>query len=436
MLLAEKYAPQKVDEVLGNTELKRQLKRWALNWCRGEKGKPILLSGSTGAGKTALAYALARELDMELIQMNASDFRSRERVEKVLHGASLASTLSGRHKLILIDDVDAMAGREDAGGIAAITSLLRSPAHPIMVTITNLWDKRMAPLRFSCEILKMKKAIAPTIAKLLTSIAEKEEIPCPPETIMEIARNANGDVRGAINDLQACSPGSRDRNKDMFERLSSLFRASTYSEARSTAFGDVEHDFLKLWIDENLPAVYSGKELADSFSSLSRADIFDGRIRSRQYWGFLRYSGDLMCAGASLAREDSAPRFTRFSFPAYLKQMSATVASRATFRSLMKKIARRTHTASFHAASYLPIISYMYASDPEGIAAAYDLDEKEEEFLQNLFPRGAKPKAPPKKEKAKKEPAEEAPAQKKQPPETSAPKKPEPPRPSKLSEFF
>ncbi|NYZ60437.1 replication factor C large subunit [Candidatus Micrarchaeota archaeon] len=449
MLLAEKYAPQKTDDVLGNHELKRQLKRWALNWGRGEKGKPIILTGPTGVGKTTLVNALAKELNLELVQMSASDFRSRERVEKVISGAAMASTLSGKGKVILVDDIDAMAGREDYGGVAAIAAILRENNCPMILTATDAYEKKISSLRFLCDILKMRRSIAPSVAKLLTRIAEKEGIPCPPEKITEIAQNSNGDIRAAINDLQSCSPGLRDQEKSMFERLTSLFRASTYKDARESAFGDVEHDYLKLWIDENLPAVYSGKDLADAFSMLSRADIFDGRIRSRQHWGFLRYSGDLMTAGVSLAREDLKPRFARYSFPTFLRHMGATVASRATMKSLLSKIGRKVHTPSIHAESFLPIVAYIYAQDPERVSGFYGLEEKETEFLEKFLPKGVNVKKEKKKEKEEtkvekkhEEKKEEKTEGKKEEKKAEAPKKDAPPkkqphaRHSKLSEFF
>ena len=444
MLLTEKYAPQKTDDVLGNLELKRQLKRWALNWGRGESGKPILLTGPTGVGKTTLVTALVKELNLELVQMSASDFRSRERVEKVISGAAMASTLSGKGKVILVDDIDAMSGREDYGGVAAIAAILRENNCPMILTATDAYEKKISSLRFLCDILKMRRSIAPSVAKLLTRIAENEKIQCTPEKIMEIAQNSHGDIRAAINDLQSCSPGMRDREKDMFERLSSLFKSSTYKDARESAFGDVEHDFLKLWIDENLPAVYSGKDLADAFSMLSRADIFDGRIRARQHWGFLRYSGDLMTAGTSLAREDLKPRFARYSFPTFLRHMGATVASRATMKSLLSKIGRKVHTPSIHAESFLPIIAYMYAQNPERVSAIYNLEEKETEFLEKFLPKGVGVKKPEKKKEEKKEEAkaEKKHEEKKEEKKSEAPKKEDSPkkishvRHSKISEFF
>lgn len=389
MLLTEKYSPKRIDEIPGNAELKQKVRRWALNWGRGELGKPILLTGPTGVGKTALAIALACEMGLELVQIGTDAFRNHERIEKVMHGAMLASTLSGRGKLILVDDVDTMSGRNDSGGISAIALALRSPSQPIILTATNAWEKRISPLRFLCDVLTLKRAIAPSIARILFNIAEKEGIACPPERIAEIAENSNGDIRGAINDLQACSSGMRDRERDIFLRMSVLYRSSTYSAAREAAFGDVEHDFLKLWIDENLPAVLSGEELSSAYSFLSRADIFDGRIKARQYWGFLRYSADLMCAGTALAAHSPPQRFIRFSFPSYLRQMSATTAARALARSIRSKVGKRLHTSGKEAEGFLPILAYLHALGPAQIASAYGLDEKEEEFLSTLLPKWA-----------------------------------------------
>ncbi len=163
-----------------------------------------------------------------------------------------------------------------------------------------------------------------------------------------------------------------------------------------------------------------------------------------------------MTAGVSLARADLKPRIASYSFPNFLRHMSATVASRATLKSLLSKIGKKVHTPSIHAESFLPVIAYMHAQEPERISGFYGLEEKETEFLEKFLPKGVGVKKPEKKkeekteeakaekkhEEKKEENAEGKKEEKKEEKKTEATKKEEPPkkqphaRHSKLSEFF
>lgn len=392
MLLAQKYAPKKLEDILGNLTPKKQLKRWMLTWMRGTRQLPLLICGPPGIGKTAMVHALRDELGLQLVEMGASDFRDRENVDKIIGGTMSAATLSGKQKLVLIDDVDAM-GREDSGGTAAIAGLLKECPLPLILTAQDSWDKKVRPLRGYCTIVSLKRPIAPSIAKLLKHIASEEKMGVAESAIVAIAENAHGDIRAAINDLHASVVGERDRKKDIFSRLAALFRAQKYSEARQASFGDIEHNLLKLWVDENIPAALSPSEVPSAYNMLSRADIFDGRIIRRQAWGFLRYSGDLMTAGVSFSRLDSRPKFARYQFPSYLKKMKATSSFRALMKSILTKIGRKMHTSPKRAESYLPVFAGFYAQDPEYFEANYGFDSKEGEFLMGISPkvRRAKP---------------------------------------------
>lgn len=405
MLLAQKYAPKKLDDVLGNLTAKKQLKRWMLTWMRGQRQIPLFIAGPTGIGKSTLVYSLAKELDLELLEMGPSDFRDKERVERILGGSMSAATLSGRHKLILIDDVDAM-GREDRGGVSAISKLLKDSPFPIIVTAQDAWDRKIISLRSYCSIVQLKRPIAPSIAKLLSRIAQEEKMHVPEGELNAIAENAHGDIRAAINDLQARGVGQRDREKDIFTKLKNLFWAQTYAEARAVSFGNIEHDLLKLWVDENIPIAYSPMDTPEAYDMLSRADIFDGRIKRRQSWGLLKYSSDLMTAGVSLSRGNMRPKFARFQFPSFLKKMKATSSARATTRSLLTKIGKKMHTSPKRAESYLPVFAALCEEDPEYFASNYHFEEKEMEFLKKFAPKLSRKKKAAPKSKPPKSPKE------------------------------
>ena len=67
------------------------------------------LWGDSGTGKTATAVALAHELGLELIEVNASDSRNKEAIGSLIGGAVNQGSLFGTGKLILVDEVDGLS---------------------------------------------------------------------------------------------------------------------------------------------------------------------------------------------------------------------------------------------------------------------------------------------------------------------------------------
>ncbi|MCX6773076.1 MAG: AAA family ATPase, partial [Candidatus Micrarchaeota archaeon] len=109
MILSQRN-PSALSELIGNSEAFATAKQWAQEWQAGTKGRPLLLYGPTGVGKTALAHAVASEFNWQLFEFNASDLRDAESVEQILSNAANSSSLFGGMRLILIDDVDALSG--------------------------------------------------------------------------------------------------------------------------------------------------------------------------------------------------------------------------------------------------------------------------------------------------------------------------------------
>ena len=72
-----------------------------------------LIYGPTGSGKTSTIEMIAKENDFELVEMNASDFRDSENVRRVIGGSLQQQSLFERKKLILIDELNGISGRED-----------------------------------------------------------------------------------------------------------------------------------------------------------------------------------------------------------------------------------------------------------------------------------------------------------------------------------
>jgi replication factor C large subunit len=393
MLYTVKYAPRKLEDMAGNEEKFVLARQWALQWLSGRKRKPLLLWGPPGTGKTSAAYAIRQEFDLDLIELNASELRNRERVERITHGATLAGSLFGRGRLVLIDDADVLAGRADSGGSAAITAFLRECPCPIIVTATDVWDKKLSGIRAECEAVELKRAGKASVRKLLARVAREEKLGLDDAALDSIAENAHGDLRAALNDLQSLRPTLRDTEKDIFTMVRGILKAETYAAAKEAVRGDIDYEFLKLWIDENIPNEYeSVPDVAAAYDSLSKADIFDGRIM-KQKWQLLKYSIDLATAGVALAKARPYHKFTKYSFPSYLRNMARTVERRAMLKAIGTKLGARMHTGRRNALFYLPLIKECGKKEPEAVMDFYGLDEEQFAFIMETSVSRVKRKA-------------------------------------------
>lgn len=381
MLYTTKYAPKKLEGLVGNQEKIEHIRQWALQWLSRKKRKPLLVWGPPGVGKTSIAHALSNQYDLDLIEMNASELRNRDRVGRILGNASLGGSLFGRGKIVLIDDVDVLAGKADYGGSAAIVSFLSECAIPAIVTATDIWDKKLSAIRNECEAVELKRINKVAVRNLLEHVAKMENLQLTKEQLDAIAENAEGDVRAALNDLQGSAPTKRTREKDVFQMVRGVLKAETYAAAREAVSGELDYDFLKLWIDENIPLEYERvEEMAAAYDSLSMADVFDGRIRKTN-WQLMKYSIDLATAGVALAKAHAYHKFTKYNFPGYLRAMSITMQRRAMLKSIGVKIGKVVHANRRDSLEYLPLLRSLGPKHAEELMEFYDFTEDEAAYI-------------------------------------------------------
>ncbi len=137
-----------------------------------------------------------------------------------------------------------------------------------------------------------------------------------------------------------------------------------------------------LWIEENIPNEYqSPDELSVAFNYLSRADVFNGRIKNRQNWSLLKYASELSTAGVASAKKFVKNKFVKYKFPTYLQKMSYTIASRAILNSACRKIGERMHLSSKEVFAQLKFIRPFVLKNPE----YYRLEESEIKAIQSYL---------------------------------------------------
>jgi replication factor C large subunit len=389
-------------EVVGNQEAREKLVSWVKSWDKNiPKPRAVLLYGPPGVGKTVSVETLANDLDMELVEKNASDYRTEEAVQKFAGLASQYGTLFGKKRLILFDELDGITGNEDRGGVGAITSIVKTAQYPIVLIANNAYDPRLATLRFYCLLIEFKKPPTGEVMKHLNRICSREGIKADEVALKFIAQRSEGDVRSAVNDLQALAQGKpvltfedvswlayRDRKEAIFSVLRLVFYGKSAEAVKHAVdMADVDPDMLFEWIYENLPHhLRDPSDLSRAMDSLATADLYRGRIRRTQDWTLTRYVIDFMTAGVAMAREKTTPAgFVPLRFPERIKTLSKTRSERQMQKEIGLKIKKRCHiSANRGAKEILPYLRIIFESNAEmaaGLTKWFDFDEAMIEYL-------------------------------------------------------
>jgi replication factor C small subunit len=259
----EKYRPKKISEIVNQKEIMGSLGALLKN----QSEMPhLLFSGSAGVGKTSTAICISRDIlgkhwqDYSL-ELNASDERGigmvREKVKKFSRFAGLDTEIP--FKIIILDEADEMTSDAQT----ALRRIIEDTAkYCRFILIANNLSKIIEPIQSRCVVFKFTRISNKEISSQLKFIAQKEKIKADEKGLETISDYADGDIRHAINILQAAaSMGSIDvssvksvigltKTKDVQDVLK-LALAGKISDAREKmielikVYGMSESDFLK-----------------------------------------------------------------------------------------------------------------------------------------------------------------------------------------------
>lgn len=393
-----KYSPKSQKEVKGQDAVLKQLNAFLLKYTTQSK-KGLILYGKHGIGKTSSIYACARDQELEVLEVNASDFRNKAKIDSIIGGAVMQRSLFAKGKVILVDEIDGLSGNSDRGGVSALAKLIGKAAYPIVMTANDPYEKKFKDLRKACDMLQMNSPSYLDVAEVLNKIVKTENIKTDNSIVKMLARRAGGDIRAAINDLQsAASQGSltkedveslseREHKESLIDSLTRVLKTTDpFVAKQALASCDQRWDTFMLWLDENLPKEYTKPEdLARAYDNLSRADIFSGRIRRRQHYRFLVYINDLISSGVATSKDEKYKGFTKMDRPKRLLTMYIAKMRFAKRNSIAEKVSVINHSSTNaclrHTLPYLKHIarSSDFASQLE---IKYDLSGDEIEWLR------------------------------------------------------
>lgn len=388
----EKYRPKKFDDFKGQENAINELKNFLQYFPNAKKG--VLLHGPPGIGKTSLAHALKAEFGFEIFELNASDFRNKDQLHEKLKPASEQASLFAKGKILLVDEVDGLSSMKDRGGLPELVSLIEKSQFPVVITANNIWDSKFSGLRGKCKVVPLRELDYKAISFILQDIVSKEKLNIDNQILTSIAVKANGDVRGAINDLQTLSVSGNakdsyinldERNKsiDIFNALKFIFKDMMREDTLWIYDKvDLPLDKIFLWLEENIPYEYQGEELFKAYEALSLADVFRGRIRRQRHYRFMVYQNIFLSAGISLAKTAPKSGFTKYQNPTRILKIWMSNNRNKNKNTIMYKYARKVHCSKKKAMKEFHLIKYLLKN--ESLQKELDLSEEEIKYVKIL----------------------------------------------------
>ncbi|KAJ8128500.1 hypothetical protein O1611_g5136 [Lasiodiplodia mahajangana] len=264
LLWTEKYRARNFMDLVGDDLTNRQVLKWLKRWdpivfpgapksrpairrpgakAEAEEEKPhrkiLMLTGPPGLGKTTLAHVCARQAGYEVMEINASDDRSRDVVKNRIRtslGTENVKTVQhskvqtdkpqkvARPVCVVVDEVDGVVtgsgGSGEGGFIKALMDLItigeknvagqesktQQPAkrkkkgddfrqmRPLILICNDVYHPSLRPLRQSslAEIIHVGKPTVDAVVTRLKSVFEKEGIPCEKDAARKLCEAAWG----------------------------------------------------------------------------------------------------------------------------------------------------------------------------------------------------------------------------------------------------
>ena len=193
-LWVEKYRPQKLESYVGNKVIKNKIADYL------EQGsiQNLLFHGVAGTGKTTLAKLIAKNLNCDLLYLNASDERGIDTIrEKII---PFASSMSFNDvKIVILDEADYLTPQAQATLRNTIESCSKTTR---FILTCNYLERIISPLQSRCQTFEITPPSKEEVISHLMIITREENIKCIVSDLQSVVNTHYPDIRKIINTLQ------------------------------------------------------------------------------------------------------------------------------------------------------------------------------------------------------------------------------------------
>lgn len=251
--MADRFRPQNFLDLIGNAKTNRDLAEWVSRWKkRVPGGRPALLSGPPGTGKSTAIAVLCKMNGFRPVVVNASAERTGPELYKKVRDVAQSSNFlascelcrqgvdhpgcMAKDPLLVLDEVDGANLSERDNAVSYLLERVFDAqgsfllARPLAFICNNMYRRGLAALRRACEVFIFRRD-EDSVVRRLKEVALRTESTPSEHALQALARSFAFDIRACLNQLELCggsglgdaAGSAHDRFPDYFNSLRGLF---------------------------------------------------------------------------------------------------------------------------------------------------------------------------------------------------------------------
>ncbi|MFB6092347.1 MAG: replication factor C small subunit [Haloquadratum sp.] len=266
----EKYRPESLQDVYGQEEIIERLQ----SYVERDDLPHLLFAGPAGTGKTTSATAIAREIygddwQTNFLELNASDERGIDVVRDRIKNFARSSFGGYDYRIIFLDEADSLT---DEAQSALRRTMEQFSDNTRFILSCNYSSKIIDPIQSRCAVFRFSPLSDDAIRGQIRDIADAEGIELTEDGLDALVYAAGGDMRRAINSLQAAATTGEVVDEETVYLITSTARPEEIEEMIQAA------------IDGDFASARSKLETLLVDAGMAGGDIIDQLHRSA--WDF------------------------------------------------------------------------------------------------------------------------------------------------------
>jgi len=266
----EKYRPQTFDDVYGQDDIVERLR----SYIERDDLPHLLFAGPAGVGKTTSATAIARAIYGDdwrgnFLELNASDERGIDVVRDRIKNFARSSFGGHDYRVIFLDEADSLTNDAQS---ALRRTMEQFSDNTRFILSCNYSSKIIDPIQSRCAVFRFSPLGDDAVAEQVRDIAAAEDIEVTEDGLDALVYAAGGDMRRAINSLQAAATTGEVVDEEAVYMITSTARPE-----------DIE-EMVRAAIDGEFTAARKQLETLIVDTGMAGGDIIDQLHRS--VWEF------------------------------------------------------------------------------------------------------------------------------------------------------